>query len=230
MITNKIINITLNVIIFLIPLLALPHGINSIPYNILKIVSLLICGLVLLISLIIKRKELKFDIIDKTLIVFYILIILSTIFSINKIKSVIGEYNRYEGLLTLTVYFLIYYCAKYYFTYNKNIKIFAITTLSICSIIGILQYYNIFPLYQIFNIPYKVGFASSTFGNRNFFGSFLSIRCYSIYGFIHNKKQKKFFVYEFTIFFCHDDFCYKKFMDCISSCFNFWYYLYNKEL
>ena len=75
MVTNKIINITLNVIIFLIPLLALPHGINSIPYNILKIVSLLICGLVLLISLIIKRKELKFDIIDKTLIVFYILIL-----------------------------------------------------------------------------------------------------------------------------------------------------------
>lgn len=172
---NKLINITINLIIFLVPILIIPHGLYPMFYNIPKIVALLFLGLILFISLIIKRKELRIDLIDKTLIAFFILILLSTIFSVNISKAIIGEKNRYEGLLTFIVYFLTYYCAKNFYTYNKNIKYFAISTVSICSIIGILQYYNIFPLYNIFNIPHNYGITCSTFGNRNFFGSFLAI-------------------------------------------------------
>lgn len=175
---EKIMNKTMYGILFLIPLLILPQEVKVIPYNILKYVTLLICGLILLILLILKRKELKFDLIDKTLIAFYILIVISTIFSIDIKKSILGERNRFEGLLTFTVYFLTYYCAKYYFKYHKKLIIYAIIVICITSIIGILQYYNIFPLYYLFDafhIPYFPGFASSTFGNTNFFGSFLSM-------------------------------------------------------
>lgn len=175
---EKIMNKTIYVIIFLVPLLILPQEMKSIPYNILKYIALLICGIILFVLLILKRKELKFDLIDKTLIAFYVFIIISTIFSIDVMKSIFGEKNRFEGLLTFTVYFLTYYCAKYYLSYNKKLLIYAITVICITSIIGILQYYNIFPLYYLFdafNIPYEPGFASSTFGNTNFFGSFLSI-------------------------------------------------------
>lgn len=177
-ITNKVINKTIYIIIFLVPLLMMPSELKAIPSNILKYIVLLVCGTILLVTLFLKRKELKFDLIDKTLIAFYILIVISTIFSMDIIKSILGEYNRFEGLLTFTVYFLTYYCGKYYFIYNKNIKIFAITIICITSIIGILQYYNIYPLYYIYdllNIEYMAGFASSTFGNTNFFGSFLSM-------------------------------------------------------
>ena len=187
---NKIINVTLCVILFIVPLLITPRKVYSIPYNILKICVLLLCGLTLLICLILKRKELKFDLIDKTLLAFYALIILSTIFSINISKSIIGERNRYEGILTFTTYFLTYYCAKYYFSYNKKLKYFAIAVVLISSVIGILQYYNIFPLYYIFNIPFEPAFASSTFGNRNFFGSFLSI-CVPIFMALYIIKRKK---------------------------------------
>ena len=187
---NKIINVTLCVILFMIPLLITPREIDSIPYNILKISVLLLCGLILLICLILKRKELKFDLIDKTLIVFYILIILSTIFSINISKSIIGEQNRFEGILAYTTYFLTYYCAKYYFKYNNKLKYFSIIVVLASSIIGILQYYNIFPLYYIFDIPFVPSFASSTFGNRNFFGSFLSI-CVPIFIALYIIKRKK---------------------------------------
>lgn len=172
--TNKLTNITINIIIFLIPLLILPAQIFPTNYNLPKIIILLICGFILLVILLIKRKELKFDLIDKTLVAFLFFILLSTIFSINFSKAIVGEKNRYEGLLTYIVYFLVYDCAKYFYTYNKNIKYYALITIFICSIIGILQYYNIFPFYLL-NSVNIYGFASSTFGNRNFFGSLLAI-------------------------------------------------------
>ena len=76
-IANKIINIALCVIIFLIPLLITPREVDIIPYNLLKICVLLVCGAILLICLIIIRRKLKFDLIDKTLIVIFILTFIS---------------------------------------------------------------------------------------------------------------------------------------------------------
>lgn len=174
---NKLINKIINVIIFIIPILIIPDGITNLGYNFLKIVVLLFSGIILSVLLFLKRKEIKLDLIDKTLLIFYLLIVITTILSVNLPKAIIGEWNRYEGLLTFTIYFLVYYFAKYYYSYNKNIKFYAIATMLFCSIIGILQYYNLFPLYDLFNIPHVEGIAPSTFGNRNFFGSFLAIRC-----------------------------------------------------
>ena len=190
---NKIINITICVILFIIPLLTLPKGLAEMTYNIPKYVALLICGVILLVLIILKRKELKFDRIDKTLLIFYILILISMLFSFNIKKAIIGEANRFEGVLTFTIYFMVYYCAKYFFQYNKKLKTLAIITVCISSIIGILQYYNIFPLYyiyNIFNIPYRPGFASSTFGNTNFFGSFLAI-CVPVFMALYLIKEKR---------------------------------------
>ena len=199
-IANKIINIALCVIIFLIPLLITPREVDIIPYNLLKICVLLVCGAILLICLIIIRKKLKFDLIDKTLIVLFILTLLSTIFSINPSTALIGDENRYEGFLSLTVYFLTYYCAKYFFSYNKKLKIFATITVSITAIIGILQYYNIFPLYYIFNIPFVSSFASSTFGNRNFFGNFMAIVVPTFMGLYIIKNRKTYLILCFLSF------------------------------
>ena len=182
---EKSINIILCIVLFLLPLITIPRKLTTY-YNIPKYILLLSCGLVLLVCLIIKikRKELKLDLIDKTLFAFYILIVISTIFSMDVIKSIIGERNRFEGLLTFTIYFMIYYCAKYYFSYNKYLKRFAIATILITSIIGILQYYNICPIYSLFNIPNYPSVALSTFGHRNFFGSFQAIvvpTCIALY-------------------------------------------------
>lgn len=193
--TNKIINATLNVIIFIVPLLIIPIGYNKIPYNILKISVLLLCGLILLITLIVKRKELKFDNIDKTLLVLYILIFLSTIFSINLKNAIFGAKYRYEGFLTLTCYLLTYYTSKYYFKPHTYIEKFAIIVVWITSIIGILQYHNLFFIYNIFKIPHVASFASSTFGNTNFFGSFLAIIVPTFMALYITKNKK---IYLFT--------------------------------
>ena len=201
---NKVINKTIYVIIFLVPLLMLPSQLDSVPSNILKYITLLICGSILLVMLFLKRRELKFDLIDKTLMAFYILMVISTIFSMDIMKSIFGERNRYEGLLTFTVYFLTYYCGKYYFYYNKKLKTFSIITICITCIIGILQYYNIFPLYyiyDIFGIPYRPGFASSTFGNTNFFGSFLAMIVTCFMALYIVKKKKSYLVISYLSFY-----------------------------
>lgn len=198
---NKIINKTLNIIIFLIPILIIPYKLEIAPYNILKYIALIICGIILLVLLILKRKELKFDLIDKTLIAFYTLICISTIFSTKILVSIFGFENRYEGLITFTIYFLTYYCAKYFYKYNEKIKKYAILTISITCVIGILQYYNIFPLYYIFNIPFNSSFASSTFGNRNFFGSFLSMVTPIMIALYLIKKNKIYLVLSYLSFF-----------------------------
>ena len=199
---NKVISIVLCIILFIVPLMITPREIDTPPYNLLKIIALLLCGAILLVCVIIKiiKREFKLDLIDKTLLVFYALIVISTIFSTNKVKALIGEDNRYEGFFTLTVYILTYYCAKYYFIYNKKLKYFAITTVLIASIIGILQYYNIFPLYYIFNIPFTKSFASSTFGNRNFFGSFVAIAVPFFMALYIIKNKKLYLVTSFIAF------------------------------
>ena len=199
--TNKIINATLNVIIFIVPLLIIPIGYSKIPYNILKISVLLLCGLILLITLIVKRKELKFDNIDKTLFVLYILIFLSTIFSINLKNAIFGAKYRYEGFLTLTCYLLTYYTSKYYFKPHKYIEKFAIIVVWITSIIGILQYHNLFFIYNIFKIPHVASFASSTFGNTNFFGSFLAIIVPTFMALYITKNKKIYLFTSYILFF-----------------------------
>lgn len=199
---DKVINIALCIILFLLPLITIPRGMSSRTYNVPKYIILLLCGAILLVCILIKlkRKELKLDLIDKTLAVFFILIVISTIFSINIPKSILGESNRFEGLLTFLVYFLTYYCAKYYFNYNKYLKGFAIATVSIASIIGILQYYNIFPLYSLFDIPHFSSIANSTFGHRNFFGSFLAIAVPLFMALYTTKKKKIYLIVSFISF------------------------------
>ena len=117
--TKKIINITLFIVLFLLPIIIIPLRFSPKHYNIPKIALLYLCGLVLFICLFLKRKELKFDKVDKLIISFIILTFISTIFSIDIKTSILGASNRHEGLLTFVCYFLIYYSSKYYFDFLR---------------------------------------------------------------------------------------------------------------
>ena len=169
--TKKLINIVLHIALILLPLLVLPTKYFPYEYNIPKMIALYSCGVILFILLLIRYKELKFDKYDILFGVFILLVILSTVFSVDVRISIFGMPNRFEGLLTFICYFLIYYCARYYLNIsNKSLNIILIA-ISIISIIGILQYYNLITLSRY----YGQSFASATFGNRNFFGSFLAL-------------------------------------------------------
>ncbi len=167
---DKIVTIVLSIILFIVPISIIPSQWGE--YNLVKIIILLICGLVLLVTTLIRIDKLKFDKTDIPILIFGALAILSAIFSKDINKSLLGETNRYEGLLTIITYILIYYNSKYYFkNYKKFITILSVIYILI-SIFAIIQLYvgNNIKLPPIFSKG-----ACGTFGNTNFMGSFVSL-------------------------------------------------------
>ena len=196
---NKIITTILTILIIALPIAIMP---GETTYNIPKVWTLLIGGAILLILLLINYKKLELDKKDYVILVFAILIFISTMLSSSVKTSIIGEKNRYEGMLAFYTYILIYFCAKKFLQYKNNrtlLNILHIVYISI-SILGILQYYIKLPtndLYPIFNKG-----TCGTFGNTNFMGSFISmgIPIFIITYII--KGDKISFITSLLVFFC----------------------------
>ena len=196
---NKIITTILTILIIALPIAIMP---GETTYNIPKVWTLLIGGAILLILLLINYKKLKLDKKDYVILAFAVLVFISTMLS-SKVKiSIIGEINRYEGMLAFYTYILIYFCAKKFLKYKDNKTLLNVlygVYISI-SILGILQYYIKLPtndLYPIFNKG-----ACGTFGNTNFMGSFISmgIPIFIITYII--KGDKISFITSLLVFFC----------------------------
>lgn len=193
---QKFITIVLTIIAVFAPLLIAP---TPGYYNIPKCILLLAAGLVLLILLLASYKTLTIDKKDTIILIFLGLVFLSTFFSSNIKTSILGASIRYEGLLMFATYVCIYFCAKKYFKYEK-ISIFVNIMFAVSMLIGILgiaQYYvKTTQFYPLFGKG-----ICSTFGNSNFFGSFISIVLpISICAFIF-KGTKRGFILSLVMFF-----------------------------
>lgn len=106
---DKLINIVLLMQIIVTAIVIIP---SDEQYNIIKIYTLLICGAALLILMLANYKKLKLDKKDYIILIFGFLVFLSTINSKNILISIIGEKNRYEGILALYTYIVIYMCKE----------------------------------------------------------------------------------------------------------------------
>lgn len=196
---NKIITTILTILIIALPIAIMP---GKTTYNIPKVWTLLIGGAILLILLLINYKKLELDKKDYVILIFVLLVFISTICSSNIKISILGIDNRWEGMLAFYTYILIYFCAKKFLKYKDNKTLLNVlygVYISI-SILGILQYYIKLPtndLYPIFNKG-----ACGTFGNTNFMGSFISmgIPIFIITYII--KGDKISFITSLLVFFC----------------------------
>lgn len=151
-------------------------------------ISIIFMLTIYLYSVISKKKKINY--VDY---IFYILIflgIISTIFALDFKKSLFGEINRYEGLLTLISYYLITLNAKNLDTekYKKNIlKVFLCLGI-IQSIIGIMQVLSNNSYIKRFPISYM---AMGLCSNPNFYGSYVSmLLSISTVYFIQNREIK----------------------------------------
>ena len=167
-ITKNISTIILGIIVCLIPLLIIPTQ----NYNDLRIILLWICGIGLLITTILRIKSIKLNKADIFLLVFGVIATISTFLSLNVKQSIIGSVNRYEGILTIYIYILIYFNAKNFFKKYKHFEnIIVIIYMAIC-LFAIVQYYM--PKTIVFMPLFGKG-AHGTIGHPNFMGSFISI-------------------------------------------------------
>lgn len=195
---QKLITAILTLIAIFVPLLIIPSSNNS-NYNALKLILLLYLGFALVILLLSRYKNIKLDKKDIIILIFMGLACISTCLSTNIKVSLFGEDNRYEGLLMLIIYICIYICSKKYFKYeniSKFLNIMFIVSMTI-GVLGIAQKYIKCPeLYPIFNKG-----ISGTFGNSNFFGSFISIVLPIAVSIFICNGSKKGFILSLVMFF-----------------------------
>jgi O-antigen ligase len=151
------------------------------------IVTLTIWGLYCLDE---KGEKIKKDFLELTLIGYIIICVLSTIFSIDRVRSIWGNFGREEGLFAIIAYCLLFIAAKRYYIFNqKHVEFMLIPSLAV-AIYGILQYFGFDPIPRDFIRIYWKGRAFSTIGNPNFLGTYITL-ILPIFIFSYISSQKK---------------------------------------
>ncbi len=167
--------------------------------NFLIIIELILL-ILFVIHLKVNKKSIKLNKIFFLLGTFYTLLVLSTLFSDYKKIALFGRPFRLEGLIAYTTYLLLFLMIYVFVDNHKKTKTLIYSLLSsaiIISIYGIMQYYNIDPIYKD---PYLItgiyqNRAFSTLGNPVFAGSYASMLFSIVFILFVFSKAKKIFSY-----------------------------------
>ncbi|MFW6238115.1 MAG: O-antigen ligase family protein [Bacillota bacterium] len=142
-----------------------------------------------------KTKDLEGDVTFIPLLIFFGLLILSTVFSIKFNTSLYGRMNRWEGLITFACYFTLFFSGALFVERKKelkNILLFLLFSASLISIYGLLQYYG---LDFIEWLPPRNNWgkrAFATLGNPDFAGAYILLFLPgSIVMYLFSKTRKK---------------------------------------
>lgn len=137
-----------------------------------------------------KRLNLSFNLNDKILLLYFLLIIVSTLLSTNKVNSIWGSYGREEGFFAISTYMFIFLVSKkFYKIEERHIKLFLFSA-TIVALYGVSQYFGFDPIPRdLIRMNWK-GRAFSTMGNPNFLGSYLTLVLpISVFTYIYTKKS-----------------------------------------
>lgn len=160
-------------ILILIPVVITPYP----PWDMYTIPKAIFLGCMLpvLVYYFIKTKP-KLDIYYKTIGVFFVIHLLSTVFALDFKRAIFGASGWYEGFLVISCYCLIFILAKNsLFLDFKKIRIFLLLGLGI-AVYSLFQLHGLDPLNDGYSYP--LGTTLTTFGNRNSYGIYaLIISC-----------------------------------------------------
>lgn len=170
---KKEVSIALLLIASVNPLIVNPLADDG--YYLPKTIFLYLMYIVLVVILFKIRKDVTFSIEEKILILFLSLGIISTMFSIEPLISIMGTRYRYEGILILIFYGLIYYFSKNYLEVSKRALKVVLIVVMIVSVHSILQFYDIDPIPKDAFHEVMSNNAIGTQGHRNFLSSYLTL-------------------------------------------------------
>lgn len=189
----KIINIILYIIIGIMPFIIIPQ--TAQPYINGKVIFLYLASILLVLLIMIDKIRIEINIEEKIIIIFFFSLVISTIFSIDVITSVIGKTGWYSGIITYSMYILFFLVASIYIKFS-NIAINFIGSLSvIMSIYTIIQFYKKDPLLiLIFGESSGVD-SYGTIGNRNYVGTYFVIFLIAMLSIYVIFNKKIFFIY-----------------------------------
>lgn len=123
----------------------------------------------------------KLDLINIFLFIYFILISISLIFSLDPILSIQGRFLRYDGYTTQLIYIILFLFARTIHCIDEKFIYAVSISSSMLSLFGILQYLGLDPFIRdLTRMSWTSAF--STFGNPNFFGSYLVLQIpFSLY-------------------------------------------------
>ena len=125
--------------------------------------------------LITQRVEFRWSRFDLALVGFLALALISSILSIHIPTAIHGRYERYEGLLTLMGYGLLYFFALQAFSdYGRVSRLNKAVIISggLVALYGLLQYFGLDPLPWT-SVPFEERRSFATFGNPDLLAGFL---------------------------------------------------------
>ena len=196
---NKAVNIFILIITCAVPLVITPGYRDYYYLPKITIIYMLCLFLILYLILIRKLKEIK---IDKFLLLYVLSVFASFIMSIDMKTSLFGKYLRYEGLLAIISYAVIYTAAANFYKIKKShVELFLLSAAFI-TLYGILQYFGID---LILKDPIRskwINIAYSTIGNPNFLGSYVVLVLpVSIFMWI-NFHKNRYLIYSCIYYLC----------------------------
>ncbi len=133
----------------------------------------------------------KTNLLDLVVAIYALLIVLSTVTSrYFPFPIIYGAVGRFEGAITLYLYIVLFYLTYKFFDWNERFLPYLATSTIIVSAVGIVQ---AILYYALGRTDIHVYMAFSSFGNPNFFSSYLSMFL-PIYMLVFLKKGNPFYL------------------------------------
>lgn len=186
---RKIVNAFVIILTSIVPLIISPWSEDYYYHPKITIIYILCLSMAILYLFKLKKIKVKKQIEDYLLTAYLVLLVLSTLFAVNKLQALKGRELREEGLAALLCYAVIYYITSKYYSFKKKHLNILLASACIVAIYGIIQYfgYNIIAP-DVFRAD-LTNQSYSTLGNRNFVGSYLVlILPLSIMGYLYSNK------------------------------------------
>lgn len=198
------VSILLCIIVIIVPICFFPYQYdktNQIRVTYFFTIVAVITMIAIKISQIVKKKKngekikifskTKTNILDLFMAIYALLIILSTVTSrYFPFPLIYGTIGRFEGAITLYLYILLFYLAYKFFDWNEKYLPYLATSTMVVSAIGISQ---AILYYVLGRTDEHIFMAFSSFGNPNFFSSYLTMFL-PIYILVYLKKGNPFYL------------------------------------
>lgn len=181
--------------VFINPLSAPIFGLPKL--TLLKLVSLAIAGIWVISSIIRGSFKLSKSDLQLPVAAFLFLALLSSLKSVHPITSIMGQYARWEGLLTISCYFILYAAAFSITKREKAVKPFLMVMIwssLLVSTIAVIEHLWTNPVLLAAKVYCAAGFGTpnafetgrsmSTFGNAGFLASYLAITLPIIFSYL----------------------------------------------
>ncbi len=172
-----------------------------------KYIFLIIMLTIILFTIILFRKQIypliDFDNENKLLLIFYIFLLFSVFFALDRTTAILGSDIRFEGLLTLTSYYLIFLCSRTVKNIDKKFISIMVSVGTLISIHGIMQVYGIDPVPANFypDVVLKMHSSFSSMGQPNHLGTYLVLLIpFTVYLYFEKNQVVGFFFYTIIFF------------------------------